>query len=97
MVEMRPIVTAPSVSIHETLLQVIQLAHVELPFAAQVAQLATQDVTIDELELRLDSLYRIAIEHGDAFVPDLVDGLLRRVEDARDAGMAGTTAWRDLP
>jgi hypothetical protein len=60
---------------------VIDLAQDELPFAAQVAKLAMDAATLTEAAYCLVSVYRIALEHGHPFLPDLVDGLLRWIED----------------
>lgn len=96
MVEAHARFAARTVTMQETLEHVIQLCRSELPFAAQVAQLALQCESIDELERGLASLYRIALEHGQAFMPDLVDGMLCRIEDARAAGVPGSASWRTL-
>lgn len=91
--------TTPSSSLvtaSQTLRDIIELASHDLPFAAQVAQIAWQSRTLGELALTLDSLYRIALDQGHSFLPDLVDSLLRTVENARDEGTPESTPWREV-
>jgi hypothetical protein len=77
-----------------TLEAIIELAKVELPFAAQVGRLAQSATTADELERFLASLYRIALDHGHWVLPDLVDGLLRWIEQ-QPADMTLHLPWNE--
>lgn len=77
----------------DTLQRILAVAERELPFAAQIVQLALQSSTLDELERYMTSVYRLALEHGDPLLPDLVDELLRSIEASRDAVVVA----EDLP
>lgn len=83
-------------SLAATLDDIAALTAADMPFAAQVAQLAAQADTIDELHVLLVSLYRLTSDQGASFVPDLVDTMLTRIETALDHGADGATAWRRL-
>lgn len=85
-----------STGVHDTLQHVIAVARHDLPFATRLAEVARTSTTLEELERALQSLYRLAVEHGDSFLADLVDGLLRHVEQARDSGVVGRHPWRDV-
>jgi hypothetical protein len=77
-----------------TLEAIIDLARVELPFAAQVGQLARSAETVVELERYCASLYRIALEHGHWALPDLIDSLLLWAEQVEQDAIL-SLPWSD--
>lgn len=79
--------------VRETIESIIALAEEDLPFAAQVAQLALQARTVEELERYMTSLYRLALDHGHPFLPDLADGLLRWAEQQRLQTQSPPRRW----
>jgi hypothetical protein len=68
--------------VEDTLDRVIDLALIEVPFAANVAQLARQAECPLERLASLDSLYRIALEHEAPYLGELVDIVLTQLEVA---------------
>ena len=66
--------------VEDTLDRVIDLALVEVPFAASVAQLARQAQCPIERHASLDALYRIALEHEAPYLGELVDVVLTELE-----------------
>ena len=49
-------------------------------FLAQVVQLALQSETLELLEQTVTSLYRLALEQHDPFLPDVADAVLCWIE-----------------
>ncbi|MCW2927656.1 MAG: hypothetical protein JWM86_1624 [Thermoleophilia bacterium] len=64
----------------EALAAIIEQARHDAPYLAQVARTALDAIGVVEFAAVLVSVYRIALEEGHPFIPDLTDGLLRWLE-----------------
>lgn len=71
--------------VDEMLEAIVRLTQIDLPFLAQVAQIALQARSMDEREQALVSLYRLGLEQQQPYVADLTDELLCWIEEQRDA------------
>ncbi len=67
-------------AVHDMLDAIIRFTSEDMPFVAQVAQLARQASTHAEREHAIVSLYRLGLEHHQAYVSDLADELLLWLE-----------------
>ncbi len=67
------------------LASIVRFTQAEMPFVAQVAQLALQTATLDDRERALVSLYQLGLEQQQPYVSELANELLCWIERERDA------------
>lgn len=78
-----PLAVTNALDVDEMLETIAHFTHAELPFVAQVAQLARDASSLDDRERALVSLYRLALEHEYPYVADLANDLLCWIERER--------------
>jgi hypothetical protein len=80
-----PEAVTTAIDADEMLASIVRFTQTEMPFVAQVAQLALQARSMDEREHALVGLYRLGLEHEQPYVSDLTNELLCWIERERDA------------